>query len=40
MRIVGVAERTEDEDIDHLIGRADQALYLAKRDGRNCSRAV
>lgn len=37
---VGVAERTEDEDIDHLIGRADQALYLAKRDGRNCSRAV
>ena len=35
---IGVAERAGDEHIDPLIGRADQALYAAKRDGRNCSR--
>jgi diguanylate cyclase (GGDEF)-like protein len=36
---VGVAE-TEDgaEDLDHLLERADNALYRAKRDGRNLVR--
>ena len=37
---IGVAERKAEESIDQLIGRADQALYAAKRDGRNCSRAA
>lgn len=35
---IGVAERDNEESIDRLIGRADQALYAAKREGRNCSR--
>lgn len=35
---VGAAERENDEDIESLIGRADQALYAAKREGRNRSR--
>lgn len=35
----GVAEMLPDEDtLDHLIQRADQALYMAKDAGRNCSR--
>lgn len=35
---VGVAERQADEKIEQVISRADQALYAAKRDGRNCCR--
>jgi diguanylate cyclase (GGDEF)-like protein len=34
---IGVAERAGDEAIDPLIGRADHALYAAKRAGRNCT---
>ena len=32
---VGAAELTADEDLDHWLGRADKALYEAKRSGRN-----
>ena len=32
---VGVAERTQKEDVESLLRGADQALYLAKREGRN-----
>ena len=32
---LGVATRTQDEAIDPLIARADEALYKAKRGGRN-----
>lgn len=34
---VGAASRINGEDVNHTIYRADQALYLAKRDGRNQS---
>ena len=32
---IGVAELTPGEDLDHWLGRADKALYEAKRSGRN-----
>ncbi len=35
---VGVAERTQKEDVESLLRGADQALYLAKREGRNTVR--
>jgi len=35
----GVAEAQPDDTIDSLLERADQALYLAKGEGRNCVRA-
>ncbi len=31
----GVVEREAGEDLEHMIGRADAALYQAKRDGRD-----
>jgi diguanylate cyclase len=34
----GVAISHVDESAEHLLGRADAALYTAKRDGRNCVR--
>lgn len=33
---IGVGVTTKDEDFDHLFKRTDQALYKAKRLGRNC----
>lgn len=33
---VGVAERKRGESIQALLSRADEVLYLAKREGRNC----
>jgi diguanylate cyclase len=35
---LGVAEYTIGESADHMVRRADDALYLAKREGRNCVR--
>jgi diguanylate cyclase (GGDEF)-like protein len=35
----GVAICRDDEPAEALLGRADRALYLAKREGRNCVRA-
>lgn len=35
---IGLAEYESAESPDDFIGRADKALYLAKRDGRNCVR--
>jgi diguanylate cyclase (GGDEF)-like protein len=32
---IGVALQHDDEDIYSLLSRADQALYIAKRNGRN-----
>lgn len=32
---IGVAQYREGESIDQLISRADQALYLAKHQGKN-----
>lgn len=34
----GIAVATGAEDLDSLLDRADQALYLAKKDGRDCIR--
>lgn len=35
----GCAELTPNDDLDSWLNRADQALYQAKADGRNCVRA-
>jgi diguanylate cyclase (GGDEF)-like protein len=35
---LGVAELARGESAEQLMGRADQALYQAKQDGRNCVR--
>jgi diguanylate cyclase (GGDEF)-like protein len=32
---LGVAELTENETLDELFGRVDEAVYLAKSEGRN-----
>lgn len=37
---LGVAEVLPRESIEQLLGRADGALYRAKRNGRNCTRAA
>lgn len=34
----GVAEAKEKESLDDFVRRADEALYAAKRSGRNCTR--
>jgi diguanylate cyclase (GGDEF)-like protein len=36
----GVAELTQGESIAELLARADAALYVAKREGRNCVRVA
>ena len=35
---IGAAELTPDDDLDSWLGRADEALYKAKRSGRNAVR--
>ena len=35
---VGVTERQKDDDLTALLRRVDEALYQAKRDGKNCVR--
>lgn len=35
---MGVAAQTNETDIKQLLDRADQALYMAKNEGRNCIR--
>ncbi|MFW5802174.1 MAG: diguanylate cyclase, partial [Spirochaeta sp.] len=37
---LGIAQLQEGETLDHLVGRADRAMYRAKTEGRNCSRAA
>ena len=36
---IGVAELTADDDLDSWLARADEALYKAKRSGRNAVRS-
>jgi diguanylate cyclase (GGDEF)-like protein len=36
----GIGVCRGDESIEQLLTRADSALYVAKRDGRNCVRAA
>ena len=33
---IGIAELGENDDIESLLSRADIALYIAKKNGRNC----
>ncbi len=35
---IGITDMREDDSLDEIIRRADQALYLAKAEGRNCVR--
>ncbi|QPK62348.1 diguanylate cyclase [Methylomonas sp. LL1] len=37
---IGIALRADDTDIQPLLERADQALYVAKNQGRNCIRTA
>jgi diguanylate cyclase (GGDEF)-like protein len=37
---IGISEAVSGENADSLLSRADQALYQAKRSGRNCTRSV
>ncbi len=37
---VAVWRSTDDQDIESLIKRADQALYMAKQAGRDCIRVI
>lgn len=37
---IGVASLSENDTPDTLLNRADEALYIAKSDGRNCARAA
>jgi len=37
---IGVASLSENDTPDTLLNRADEALYIAKSDGRNCARSA
>jgi diguanylate cyclase (GGDEF)-like protein len=37
---IGVAEIKENTTLEQLVSRADEALYQAKREGRDCYRAA
>ena len=36
---VGVSLAAQDDDVEAVVGRADEALYLAKRCGKNCAKS-
>jgi polar amino acid transport system substrate-binding protein len=37
---IGIAEINENTTLEQFISRADEALYLAKREGRDCYKVV
>lgn len=37
---IGVADSRQEKDFDALVERADKAMYLAKKDGRDCVRCL